>query len=189
MIRFYSPDSTGGNFCYVSGRAAQACRDVQISTTRKESFSEKPKLYSYEACSTPNRNQCQGSSSQNVNFGEGDFVPGGGVNGRPTVSGGSGSVGGYGPFGGSGQVGGPGQIGGSGLIGGPGQVGSQGSFGGPGQVGSHGSFGGPGQIGGSGSLGITSGYGSVGIRNGLDEEESDSAPEQTSDSSAIKFGN
>ena len=28
-VDFYSPDATGANFCYISGRAVRACRDVQ----------------------------------------------------------------------------------------------------------------------------------------------------------------
>ena len=35
----FSPDATGANFCYVSGRAERECRDVQESATRKDSFS------------------------------------------------------------------------------------------------------------------------------------------------------
>ncbi len=56
------------------------------------------KFYSYEACSTPPRNQCFNSNSPNQNFGEGDFVPGGGYpsGGRPPIGAGPGPIGGGG---------------------------------------------------------------------------------------------
>merc|ERR1711902_419631 len=51
-------DSTGAKFCYVSGRAKRACRDVQQSSYRQDSFNGQKKFYSYEACVTPTRNRC-----------------------------------------------------------------------------------------------------------------------------------
>ena len=68
----FSPDATGANFCYVSGRAVKACRDVQISHSRTGSFSNRGKFYSYEACSTPPRNQCYNIGGPGTNLGEGD---------------------------------------------------------------------------------------------------------------------
>jgi len=69
----HSPDTTGVNFCYISGIAIDACRDVQLSTTQVDSVSSQAKLYSYEACSTPNRDHCRGLTS--FNYGDGDIVP------------------------------------------------------------------------------------------------------------------
>ena len=124
MKNFYSPDATGANFCYISGRAVRACRDVQISESRAESFSNRGKFYSYEACATPPRNQCFGIGGPGANIGDGDFGAGfqqggfqggfeggfqqGGFGGRPTGPGG---------FGGEGFIGRPGGFGQPGVIG------------------------------------------------------------------------
>merc|ERR1712111_189977 len=45
-------DRTGARFCYVSGSALCACRDVRISQSRPNNFNG-PLYYSYEACATP----------------------------------------------------------------------------------------------------------------------------------------
>merc|ERR1711963_794089 len=60
-----TPDSSGANFCYVSGRAKRACRDVQQSTYRRDSFNGQKKFYSYEACVTPKKNDCYRINQQN----------------------------------------------------------------------------------------------------------------------------
>merc|ERR1711997_832623 len=52
-----SPDKNGALFCYVSGRAAKACRDVQQSSSVKDN-NGRAKFYSYEACTTPPRHRC-----------------------------------------------------------------------------------------------------------------------------------
>ena len=97
---FPSPDATGANFCYVSGIAAKACRDVQISDSKADSFSNRAKLYSYEACSTPPRNQCYNTGGPGTNLGEGDRpVRPGGYGGRP-VGGPPPPIGGPGGYGG-----------------------------------------------------------------------------------------
>ncbi len=96
MFWFFSPDATGANFCYISGRAVRACRDVQISESRAESFSNRGKFYSYEACSTPPRHQCGNIGGPGANFGDGDLPVGpGGFGGRP-VGPQVGGLGGYG---------------------------------------------------------------------------------------------
>merc|ERR1712153_168673 len=66
-----SKDRNGALFCYVSGSALCPCRDVQVSSFLKNNqgcF----KLYSYEACTTPPRNQCR-NQGYNSNLGDGDF--------------------------------------------------------------------------------------------------------------------
>jgi len=76
-----SEDSTGAKFCYVSGTAKRACRDVQQSTYRRDSFNGQKKFYSYEACVTPTRNQCYRYNQQSGrNCGDGDYNNGGGNN-------------------------------------------------------------------------------------------------------------
>merc|ERR1711976_6664 len=76
-----TPDSSGANFCYVSGRAKRACRDVQQSTYRRDSFNGQKKFYSYEACVTPKKNDCYRINQQNgyngQNCGDGDYNNGG----------------------------------------------------------------------------------------------------------------
>merc|ERR1719225_1768102 len=78
-----SQDNNGALFCYISGRALQACGDIQQSSflpNNNGAF----KFYSYEACVTPPRNQCgqqglignnQFGNNQfaNQNFGDGDL--------------------------------------------------------------------------------------------------------------------
>jgi len=76
-----SEDSTGAKFCYVSGRAKRACRDVQQSSYRRDSFNGQKKFYSYEACVTPTKNQCyQYNQQSGRNCGDGDYNNGGGHN-------------------------------------------------------------------------------------------------------------
>merc|ERR1712066_905221 len=58
-------------FCYVSGSALCACRDVQCSSFLL-SNNGRLKHFSYGACVTPPRNQCS-NSGYNQNFGDGDF--------------------------------------------------------------------------------------------------------------------
>merc|ERR1712062_773566 len=89
-----TPDSSGANFCYVSGRAKRACRDVQQSTYRRDSFNGQKKFYSYEACVTPKKNDCYRINQQNgyngQNCGDGDNNNGGNHNngGYPNNNGG-----------------------------------------------------------------------------------------------------
>merc|ERR1712211_5996 len=66
-----SKDRNGALFCYVSGSALCSCRDVQISSFPKNNQG-RFKYYSYEACTTPPRNQCR-NSGYNSNLGDGDF--------------------------------------------------------------------------------------------------------------------
>merc|ERR1712152_108987 len=61
--------SATGLFCYVSGSALCACRDVQVSKSVTDSFG-RPRYYSFEACTTPPKNQCY---SYGNNFGDGDY--------------------------------------------------------------------------------------------------------------------
>merc|ERR1719273_1701478 len=63
-------DRNGALFCYVSGDALCACRDVQQSSFLPNNDG-RLKYYSYEACTTPPRNQCSNYGQQN--FGDGDF--------------------------------------------------------------------------------------------------------------------
>merc|ERR1712061_608657 len=96
-------DSSGAKFCYVSGRAKRACRDVQQSTYRRDSFNGQKKFYSYEACVTPTKNQCyQYNQQSGRNCGDGDYNNGGYPNnngGYPNNNGGypsnNGNNGGY----------------------------------------------------------------------------------------------
>merc|ERR1719225_1390823 len=72
-----SQDNNGALFCYVSGRARTACGDVQTSSTVKDNLGNL-RTYSYEACTTPPRNQCgqQGLISSlisNNQFGNNQF--------------------------------------------------------------------------------------------------------------------
>merc|ERR1711934_1269600 len=66
-----SKDRNGALFCYVSGSALCSCRDVQVSSFLKNNQG-RFKLYSYEACTTPPRNQCS-NQGYNSNLGDGDF--------------------------------------------------------------------------------------------------------------------
>merc|ERR1711936_1493199 len=90
-----STDRNGALFCYVSGDALCACRDVQQSSFLPNNDG-RLKYYSYEACTTPPRNQCSNYGQQN--FGDGDFkycTSGGGFGSsssyRPSRPGGSSS--------------------------------------------------------------------------------------------------
>merc|ERR1739844_764886 len=90
-----SKDRNGALFCYVSGSALCSCRDVQVSSFLKNNQG-RFKLYSYEACTTPPRNQCNNFGNNNFgnnNFGNNNF--GGSSNYRP--SGGISSSSGYRP--------------------------------------------------------------------------------------------
>ena len=62
--------SAQGLFCYVSGSALCSCRDVQVSKSTTDSFG-RPRYYSFEACTTPPRNQCSNYGLNN--YGDGDF--------------------------------------------------------------------------------------------------------------------
>merc|ERR1712048_351529 len=102
-----SKDRNGALFCYVSGTALCSCRDVQQSSFLPNNDG-RLKYYSYEACTTPPRNQCSNYGQQN--FGDGDFKycqNGGGFGGsssyRPSRPGSSSSYrpGGSSSFGGS----------------------------------------------------------------------------------------
>merc|ERR1712038_1419945 len=78
-------DVTGAEFCYVSGRALQACGDLKISEHRTSSNGRR-KRYSYEACATPTRNECYRLNQQlgqqyGQNCGDGDYNNGGSNNG------------------------------------------------------------------------------------------------------------
>merc|ERR1712203_318261 len=66
-----SKDRNGALFFYVSGSALCSCRDVQVSSFLKNNQG-RFKLYSYEACTTPPRNQCR-NQGYNSNLGDGDF--------------------------------------------------------------------------------------------------------------------
>merc|ERR1711935_81342 len=66
-----SKDRNGALFCYVSGSALCSCRDVQVSSFLKNNQG-RFKLYSYEACTTPPRNQYR-NQGYNSNLGDGDF--------------------------------------------------------------------------------------------------------------------
>merc|ERR1711944_185098 len=67
-------DLTGARFCYVSGSALCACRDVRISQSRPSNFNG-PLYYSYEACATPERNsyECRNDNPYRGNYGDGDY--------------------------------------------------------------------------------------------------------------------
>merc|ERR1712079_183304 len=102
-----STDRNGAAFCYISGRALRACRDIQTSSFLPNN-NGRFKQYSYEACVTPPRNQCgqfgtfgnnqfgnnqfgnnQFRNSNNQNLGDGDIATiqqGAGVNQGAGVS-------------------------------------------------------------------------------------------------------
>merc|ERR1712038_1591288 len=65
-----SQDKNGALFCYVSGSALCACRDIQRSSFLKDN-NQRLKYYSYEACTTPERRYCRNSGLGN--YGDGDF--------------------------------------------------------------------------------------------------------------------
>merc|ERR1712038_1992100 len=91
-----SKDRNGALFCYVSGSALSSCRDIQQSSFLPNNDG-RLKYYSYEACTTPPRNQCRNSNYGNQNFGDGDFGssssyrPGGSSSYRPNRPGSSSS--------------------------------------------------------------------------------------------------
>merc|ERR1712119_52661 len=71
------PSQATGLFCYISGSALCSCRDVQRSSSVVDSYGNL-RYYSFEACTTPPRNQCTnygwGSYGGNGgNYGDGDF--------------------------------------------------------------------------------------------------------------------
>merc|ERR1712227_697953 len=61
----------GALFCYVSGSALCSCRDIQQSSFLPGN-NGRLKYYSYEACTTPPRNQCS-NYGFNQNLGDGDY--------------------------------------------------------------------------------------------------------------------
>merc|ERR1712244_22419 len=68
-------DRNGALFCYVSGRALRACRDIQQSSFLPDN-NGRLKYYSYEACTTPARNRCGQNNFQNPinqNLGDSDL--------------------------------------------------------------------------------------------------------------------
>merc|ERR1712209_276296 len=66
-----SEDRNGALFCYVSGSALCSCRDIQQSSFLPDN-NGRLKYYSYEACTTPPRNQCR-NYGFNQNLGDGDY--------------------------------------------------------------------------------------------------------------------
>merc|ERR1712142_802031 len=83
-----SEDRNGALFCYVSGSALCSCRDIQQSSFLPDN-NGRLKYYSYEACTTPPRNQCS-NYGFNQNLGDGDYPycqssyrPGGSSSYRP----------------------------------------------------------------------------------------------------------
>merc|ERR1711971_1486013 len=75
-----SQDKNGVLFCYVSGRAQRACNDVQQSSFLPNNNGQL-RYYSYNACTTPPRNQCRNNNNfGNQNWGDGDYVSNGGSN-------------------------------------------------------------------------------------------------------------
>merc|ERR1712038_2099605 len=65
-----SKDKSGALFCYVSGNALCSCRDIQVSSFLKDN-NGRYKYYSYEACSTPERRNCNFNCG---NLGDGDLA-------------------------------------------------------------------------------------------------------------------
>merc|ERR1719439_166457 len=86
-----SKDRTGALFCYISGSALNSCRDVKRSSFLQNNNGQF-KFYSYEACTTPPRNQCNQNGGFNQNLGSGDIqvITGGGSNNGGWNNGGSG---------------------------------------------------------------------------------------------------
>merc|ERR1712186_33733 len=66
-----SEDRNGALFCYVSGSALCSCHDIQQSSFLPDN-NGRLKYYSYEACTTPPRNQCS-NYGFNQNLGDGDY--------------------------------------------------------------------------------------------------------------------
>merc|ERR1712172_265440 len=79
-----SQDKNGVLFCYISGRALNACRDRQRSSFLPNSQNSRRsdvRYYSYEACTTPPRNQCSNNNNfGNQNLVDGDYQSNGGSN-------------------------------------------------------------------------------------------------------------
>merc|ERR1712018_516640 len=65
-----SADKSGALFCYISGSALCACRDIQQSTFLKDN-NGRYKYYSYEACTTPERNSPRCNNGFGNQFGNG----------------------------------------------------------------------------------------------------------------------
>merc|ERR1712001_180322 len=86
-----SKDRTGALFCYISGSALNSCRDVKRSSFLQNNNGQF-KFYSYEACTTPPRNQCNQNGGFNQNLGSGDIqvITGGGSNNGGWNNGGNG---------------------------------------------------------------------------------------------------
>merc|ERR1711884_962841 len=71
------PSQATGLFCYISGSALCSCRDVQRSNSVVDSYGNL-RYYSFEACTTPPRNQCTNYGwgrygGNGGNYGDGDF--------------------------------------------------------------------------------------------------------------------
>jgi len=64
------PSGSTAKFCYISGNSLCHCRDVLQSKSQVDSFGNL-RYYSFEACTTPPRNNCQSFGLQNL--GDGDF--------------------------------------------------------------------------------------------------------------------
>merc|ERR1712110_508130 len=90
-----SQDKNGVLFCYISGRALNACRDRQRSSFLPNSQLSRRsdvRYYSYEACTTPPRNQCSNNNNfGNQNLGDGDYQSNGGSSSNSYRPGGSSS--------------------------------------------------------------------------------------------------
>merc|ERR1711936_515727 len=75
-----SQDKNGVLFCYISGSAIRACGDVQRSSFLPNNNGQL-RYYSYNACTTPPRNQCRNNNNfGNQNWGDGDYESNGGSN-------------------------------------------------------------------------------------------------------------
>merc|ERR1712141_186297 len=75
-----SQDKNGVLFCYISGSAIRACGDVQRSSFLPNNNGQL-RYYSYNACTTPPRNQCRNNNNfGNQNWGDGDYQSNGGSN-------------------------------------------------------------------------------------------------------------
>merc|ERR550525_1707394 len=75
-----SQDKNGVLFCYISGSAIRAYGDVQRSSFLPNNNGQL-RYYSYNACTTPPRNQCRNNNNfGNQNWGDGDYQSNGGSN-------------------------------------------------------------------------------------------------------------
>jgi len=68
-----TPDSNGVLFCYIKGDAVCSCRDAQPSSFLTDPTTNKPRLFSYEACTTAARNQCRNQGLLDNNLGPSNF--------------------------------------------------------------------------------------------------------------------